>query len=90
MGWAYTFTVDKRFIVALFLVVVALGGGFALAYVDLKTSLDTLKNSYAKLEDVYADVSDRLMVLQDLVEGLHYVQKLNLTAVQITTTVETL
>jgi S1-C subfamily serine protease len=83
MEWEYTLTIDKKFIITLFLVAVALGGGFALAYWDLKTSLDALKSDYAKLEHDYANVSARLMVLQDLVEQLHYVQKLNLTAVQI-------
>jgi len=76
MEWEYTLTIDRKFIVVLFLVALALGGGFSLAYWDLKTSLDALKSDYA-------DVSARLMVLQDLVEQLHYVQKLNLTAVQI-------
>jgi S1-C subfamily serine protease len=76
MEWEYTLTIDRKFIVVLFLVALALGGGFALAYWDLKTSLDALKSDYA-------DVSARLMVLQDLVEQLHYVQKLNLAAVQI-------
>jgi len=83
MEWEYTLTIDKKFIITLFLVAVALGGGFALAYWDLKTSLDALKSDYAKLEHDYANVSARLMVLQDLVEQLHYVQKLKLTAVQI-------
>ena len=76
MEWEYTLTIDRKFIVVLFLVALALGGGFSLAYWDLKTSLDALKSDYA-------DVSVRLEVLQDLVEQLHYDQKLNLTAVQI-------
>jgi S1-C subfamily serine protease len=83
MEWEYAVTIDKKFIIALFMVAVALGGGFALVYLDLKTSLDALKSDYAKLEDDYVDISARLEALQGLVEQLHYVQKLNLTAVQI-------
>ncbi|MEM0058003.1 MAG: trypsin-like peptidase domain-containing protein [Candidatus Bathyarchaeia archaeon] len=76
MGWEYTLRIDKKFIVALFLVAVALGGGFSLVYWNLKSSLNVL-------EDRYADVSARLESLQTLIEQLYYVQKLNLTAVQI-------
>jgi S1-C subfamily serine protease len=76
MEWEYAVTIDKKFIIALFMVAVALGGGFALVYLDLKTSLDALKSDYV-------DISARLEALQGLVEQLHYVQKLNLTAVQI-------
>jgi len=83
MEWEHTLTIDKKFIVILFLVAAVLGGGFTLVYWDLKTSLDVLKSSYAKLEDDYAGVSAQLEVLRGLVEQLHYVQKLNLTAVQI-------
>jgi len=83
MGWEYTITIDKKFIITLFLVATVLGGGLALIYWDLKTSLDTLKSSYAEMEDNYGAVSAQLETLQGLVEQLHYVQKLNLTAVQI-------
>jgi len=83
MEWEYTLTTNKKFIVTLFLVAALLGGGFTLIYWDLKKSLDSLKSDYAKLEDAYADTSAKLEVLQGLVEQLHYVQKLNLTAVQI-------
>jgi len=83
MGWEYTITIDKKFIITLFLVATVLGGGLALIYWDLKTSLDTLKSSYAEMEDNYGAVSAQAGTLQGLVEQLHYVQKLNLTAVQI-------
>ncbi len=76
MKWEYILVIDKKFIVALFLVALALGGGFSLVYLDLKTSLNTLQMEYA-------DVSARLETLQGLIEQLHYSQKLNLTAVQI-------
>ncbi|MEM2419782.1 MAG: trypsin-like peptidase domain-containing protein [Candidatus Bathyarchaeia archaeon] len=76
MGWEYTLTIDKKFIVALFLVALALGGGFSLVYWDLRTSLNTLQKEYA-------DISAQLETLQGLIEQLRYSQKLNLTAVQI-------
>jgi S1-C subfamily serine protease len=76
MEWEYAITIDKKFIIALFLVAVALGGGLSLIYLDLKTDLETLK-------DNYANVSAQLDALQGLMEQLHYAQKLNLTAVQI-------
>ncbi|MEM2254407.1 MAG: hypothetical protein QXD73_02295, partial [Candidatus Bathyarchaeia archaeon] len=70
MKWEYILVIDKKFIVALFLVALALGGGFSLVYLDLKTSLNTLQMEYA-------DVSARLETLQGLIEQLHYSQKLN-------------
>jgi len=60
MGWEYTITIDKKFIITLFLVATVLGGGLALIYWDLKTSLDTLKSSYAEMEDNYGAVSAQL------------------------------
>ncbi|MCS7124934.1 MAG: trypsin-like peptidase domain-containing protein [Candidatus Bathyarchaeota archaeon] len=76
MGWEHTLTIDKKFIVALILVAVALGCGFSAVYWDLKTTLNTL-------QDKYASVSTQLETLEGLIEQLHYIQKLNLTAVQI-------
>lgn len=76
MKWEHTLTIDKKFIAALFLVALALGGGFSLVYWDLKTSFDTLQKEYA-------DVSARLETLQGLIGQLHYSHRLNLTAVQI-------
>ncbi|MGQ9538986.1 MAG: S1C family serine protease [Candidatus Bathycorpusculaceae bacterium] len=76
MEWQYAITIDKKFILALFLVALALGGGFALVYLDIKTDLDALKSDYA-------NVASQLEQLQDLIEQLHYTQTLNLTAVQI-------
>lgn len=76
MEWQYAIPIDKKFILALFLVAVALGGGFALVYLDIKTDLDALKSDYA-------NVASQLEQLQDLIEQLRYVQTFNLTAVQI-------
>ncbi|MEM2466628.1 MAG: trypsin-like peptidase domain-containing protein [Candidatus Bathyarchaeia archaeon] len=76
MEWRCIITIDRKFVLALFLVALALGGGFALAYVSLKNELDTLK-------DDYANISYRFDELLGLVEQLHHAQVLNLTAVQI-------
>lgn len=76
MSWGYTLTADKKFMAALILVALALGGCFSFLYWNLKTSLNAL-------QDRYAAVSAQLENLQTLIEQLHYAQKLNLTAVQI-------
>lgn len=76
MEWEYTLRIDRKFIVAFFLVALALGGGFSLVYWSLKTSLNTL-------QDKYTNLSNQLKTLQGLIEQLYYGQKLNLTAVQI-------
>ncbi len=76
MEWKHTITVDRRFVLALFLAALALGGGFALAYLDLKNRLDVLR-------DDYANISYQLNELLGLVEQLHHAQVLSLTAVQI-------
>ncbi|MEM3702973.1 MAG: trypsin-like peptidase domain-containing protein [Candidatus Bathyarchaeia archaeon] len=76
MEWEHTITIDKRFILALLFVSLALGGGFALIYLDLKADLNALKIDYA-------DVASQLEELQALIEQLHYTKTLNLTAVQI-------
>ena len=76
MEGQYGLTVDKKFILVLFLVSLALAGGFALIYLDLRANFETLK-------DDYANVLSQLEQLQELIEELHYNQTLNLTAVQI-------
>jgi len=76
MEGQYGVTVDKKFILALFLVSLALGGGFALIYLDLRSNFETLENDYA-------NVLSQLEELQRLIEELRYNQTLNLTAVQI-------
>jgi S1-C subfamily serine protease len=68
--------VDKKFIVLMFLVCVAIGGSFALIYLDLNASYTALRSDYATL-------SDQMQQLQDLIESLHQGQVTNLTAVQI-------
>lgn len=89
MGWEYTITIDKKFIAALFLVAIALGGGFLLVYLDLKTSLNTLQKEYARLSarlDEYAGSLAQFEALQRLIEQLeqlHYNETLSLPAVQI-------
>jgi S1-C subfamily serine protease len=60
----------------MFLVCVAIGGGFAFIYLDLNAS-------YAALRSQYATLSDQMQQLQDLIESLHQGQVTNLTAVQI-------
>lgn len=76
MGEQYGITVDKKFILALFLVSLALSGGFVLIYLDLRSNFETLENDYA-------NVLSQLEELQRLIEELRYNQTLNLTAVQI-------
>jgi len=89
MALECTVTIDKKFIAALFLVAIALGGGFLLVYLDLKTSLDTLQKEYAKLSaklDEYASALAQLETFQRLIEQLeqlHYNGTLSLPAVQI-------
>jgi len=68
--------VDTKFILLMFLVCVAIGGGFAFIYLDLNASFSALKSNYATL-------SDQMQQLQDLIESLHQGQVTNLTAVQI-------
>jgi S1-C subfamily serine protease len=68
--------VDTKFILLMFLVCVAIGGGFAFIYLDLNASYSALRSNYATL-------SDQMQQLQDLIESLHEGQVTNLTAVQI-------
>jgi 2-alkenal reductase len=69
-------TVDKKFILALILICLALGGSFTLVYLNLEADFEALKDNYATL-------SDQLQQLQSLIESLHQGQVTNLTAVQI-------
>ncbi|MDI6905822.1 MAG: trypsin-like peptidase domain-containing protein [Candidatus Bathyarchaeia archaeon] len=68
--------VDKKFLLAMILVCLALSGGFAFIYLDLKADFTALKDDYANL-------SAQIEQLQGLIETLHHDQIINLTAVQI-------
>jgi S1-C subfamily serine protease len=69
--------VDEKFIILMFLVCVAIGGGFAFIYLDLNASYTALRSQYATL-------SDRMTQLQGLFDQLlHQPHVSNLTAVQI-------
>jgi S1-C subfamily serine protease len=68
--------VDRKFILGMILVCLALGGCFALIYLDLKADFNALRDNYATL-------SDQMQQLQSLIESLHQAQVTNLTAVQI-------
>jgi S1-C subfamily serine protease len=69
-------TVDKKFLIAMIFICLALGGSFAFIYLDLKADLKALRDNYATL-------SDQMQQLQSLIESLHQGQVTNLTAVQI-------
>ncbi|MGQ9744351.1 MAG: S1C family serine protease [Candidatus Bathycorpusculaceae bacterium] len=75
--------VDKKFIVMMFLVCLALGGSFAIIYLDLKADFNDLKDKFDILKDEYATLSDQMQQLRDLIESQYYGQVINLTAVQI-------
>jgi 2-alkenal reductase len=68
--------VDRKFIVALVLVCLALGGSFAFIYLDLKRNFEALRNDYRTL-------SGQIQQLQNLLELEYYSKVANLTAVQI-------
>lgn len=68
--------VDRKFLLALVLVCMVLGGSFALIYLDLKADFAALKENYANL-------SDQIEQLQSTIEALRSNQAANLTAVQI-------
>jgi len=76
MHETYGIVVDKKFLIAMILVCLALGGGFALIYLDLKADFKALSDNYATL-------SDQMQQLQSLIESLHHAEVANLTAVQI-------
>jgi S1-C subfamily serine protease len=69
-------TVDKKFLVVMILICLAIGGSFALIYLDLKADFRFLRDNYATLQD-------QMQQLQDLIESQHQNQVANLTAVQI-------
>lgn len=68
--------VDKKFLLVMILISVALGGCFSFIYLDLKAD-------FAALRDDYANLSAQIEQLQKLIELSHYNQVINLTAVQI-------
>jgi S1-C subfamily serine protease len=69
-------TVDKKFLIGMIFICLALGGSFAFVYLDLKADFNALRDNYATL-------SDQMQQLQSLIESLHHAQVANLTAVQI-------
>jgi S1-C subfamily serine protease len=69
-------TVDKKFLIVMIFICLALGGSFAFIYLDLKADFKALRDNYATL-------SDQMQQLQSLIESLHHAQVANLTAVQI-------
>jgi len=76
MEGTHGIVVDRKFLVVMVLVCLALGGGFALIYLDLKADFEALRENYANL-------SAQIEQLQGLIEALHYNNITNLTAVQI-------
>ena len=72
----YGLIVDKKFLLVLILVCVVLSGSFAFLYMNLKEDFVALRNDYKNL-------SAQIRQLQSTIEGMHYNQTLNLTAVQI-------
>ena len=69
-------TVDKKFLIGMIFICLALGGSFAFVYLDLKADFKALRDNYATL-------LDQMQQLQSLIESLHHAQVANLTAVQI-------
>jgi S1-C subfamily serine protease len=72
----YGTSLDKKLLAAMFIVSVAIAGGFALIYLDLKENFSALQNNYANL-------SAQMDQLQGLIDALHSNQTASLTAVQI-------
>lgn len=68
--------VDKKFLMVMILVCLALGTGFTFIYLDLKAG-------FADLKDNYANLSAEIEQLESTLEALHYNQTMGLTAVQI-------
>ena len=75
--------VDKKFITLMVLVCLALGGGFALIYLDLNASFNDLKTNFNDLKSNYATLWDQMQELQGLIGSKQQSQIANLTAVQI-------
>lgn len=71
--------VDKKFIVAMILVCIALSGSFAFIYLDLKRDFEDLRDKY----DAILGQTQQLQSLINLIESEHYEKVSNLTAVQI-------
>lgn len=69
-------TVDKKFLIVMILICLAIGGSFALIYLDLKADFRSLRDNYATLQD-------QMQQLQKLIETQYQNQAANLTAVQI-------
>ena len=69
-------TVDKKFLIGMIFICLALGGSFAFVYLDLKADFKALRDNYATL-------SDQMQQLQSLIESLHHAQVSNLNAVQV-------
>lgn len=69
-------TVDRKFLIVMVFICLAIGGGFAFIYLDLKANLESVKNDYATL-------ADQMQQFQDLIGSQHQNQVANLTAVQI-------
>jgi S1-C subfamily serine protease len=75
--------VDKKFIILMILVCVAIGGSFAYVYLDLVNTFDALRSDYDALRSDYATLWDQMQQLQSSIGSLHQGQVTNLTAVQI-------
>jgi len=75
MEGTHGIVVDRKFLLVMVLVCLALGGGFALIYLDLKADFEALKNNYANL-------SAQINQLQLTIDALHSNQTKGLTAVQ--------
>jgi len=76
MGVHSGIVVDKKFLMIMVLVCLAIGASFAFIYLDLKETINALRADYATL-------SSKLQQLQSLIESLHQERVANLTAVQI-------
>ncbi|MEM2972060.1 MAG: trypsin-like peptidase domain-containing protein [Candidatus Bathyarchaeia archaeon] len=88
--------VDKKFVAALILVCLALGGSFAFIYLDLKWDFEALKKDYDALKNDYKNLQNlleyenyllgqaqQLQNLISLIESEYYDRIANLTAVHI-------
>lgn len=76
MSQTYGTTIDKKLLTVMLILSLALAGGFALIYLDLKADFTALRNNYANLS---AQISE----LQDLIETLNANQTAGLAPVQI-------
>jgi len=76
MEETHDIVVDKKFLLVMILVCLALSAGFTFIYLDLKAD-------FADLKDNYANLSAEIEQLQSTLETLHYNQTTGMTAVQI-------